>query len=143
MLLDVTPRGLGIAVVGGYADTIIERNAQIPVEQTRTFTTSQDGQQPGADPGLPGRSTACSTKTRSWASCCSTGCATRRGARCISQVTFEIDTDGILQVRALDTETQREQRARIKVLGTSSEEQNEALAAKHEDMPAPVDQQMD
>jgi molecular chaperone DnaK len=142
VLLDVTPRGLGIAVVGGYADTIIERNAQIPVEQTRTFTTSQDFQRQV-------RIQVCQGEEREFDKNQVLGELVLDGLRHAPrgevriQVTFEIDTDGILQVRALDMETQREQRARIKVLGTSSEEQTEALAAKHEDLPAPVDEQME
>ncbi|MBW2730865.1 MAG: Hsp70 family protein, partial [Deltaproteobacteria bacterium] len=44
VLLDVTPRALGIAVVGGFAEVIIPRNAQIPLEQTRRFSTGQSNQ---------------------------------------------------------------------------------------------------
>ena len=44
VLLDVTPRALGIAVAGGYAEPIVERNVPLPVEQTRVFTTSSDNQ---------------------------------------------------------------------------------------------------
>ena len=38
-LLDVTPLSLRIGVAGGLAETIIERNTPMPIEQTRTFTT--------------------------------------------------------------------------------------------------------
>ena len=44
LLLDVTPRALGVATAGGFCDTLIERNAAIPVEQSRLFTTSTDHQ---------------------------------------------------------------------------------------------------
>src|SRR5690606_39349473 len=44
LLLDVCPRGLGIAVAGGYNETIIEKNTPVPVERTRRFTTSKDQQ---------------------------------------------------------------------------------------------------
>src|SRR5690606_30929696 len=44
VLLDVTPRSLGVRTVGGYTDFVIERNTPIPVEQTRLFTTTTDNQ---------------------------------------------------------------------------------------------------
>jgi len=44
LLLDITPLSLGIETVGGLMDTIIPRNAKIPSKQTRQYTTSVDGQ---------------------------------------------------------------------------------------------------
>src|SRR5262249_3919281 len=44
-LLDVTPLSLRIGVVGGLAETVIERNTPVPIEQTRAFTTVQDLQE--------------------------------------------------------------------------------------------------
>src|SRR5690606_19636547 len=44
LLLDVCPRALGIGVVGGYTEAIIEKNTPIPVERIRSFTTSSDNQ---------------------------------------------------------------------------------------------------
>ena len=42
LLLDVTPMSLGVKTVGGLFDVLITRNAPIPCEQTRTFTTAAD-----------------------------------------------------------------------------------------------------
>src|SRR6185436_3136457 len=44
LLLDVAPRDLGIAVAGGYAETVIEKNTPIPVERVRGFVTSHENQ---------------------------------------------------------------------------------------------------
>ena len=44
LLLDITPLSLGIETVGGLMDTIIPRNAKVPSKQTRQYTTSVDGQ---------------------------------------------------------------------------------------------------
>ena len=44
LLLDITPLSLGIETMGGLMDTIIPRNAKIPSKQTRQYTTSVDGQ---------------------------------------------------------------------------------------------------
>ena len=142
VLLDVTPRALGIAVVGGYAESIIERNAQIPVEQTRIFVTSQDYQ-------TQVRIQVCQGESRDFDDNQALGelvldklRPAPRGEVSV-EVTFEIDTDGILKVQARDPETGQEQHAHIKVLGTLTEDQVEDLAQKHEDMPAPQDVRMD
>ncbi len=44
LLLDITPLSLGIETMGGLMDTIIPRNSKIPAKQTRQYTTSLDGQ---------------------------------------------------------------------------------------------------
>ena len=44
LLLDVTPLSLGIETIGGLMDTIISRNAKVPVRAARNYTTSIDGQ---------------------------------------------------------------------------------------------------
>jgi molecular chaperone DnaK len=142
VLLDVTPRALGIAVVGGYAEAIIERNAQIPVEQTRIFVTSQDYQ-------TQVRLQVCQGESRRFDDNQALGELVLDALRPAPrgevkvEVTFEIDTDGILQVRARDPETGKEQQARIQVLGTISEEQIAELVDKHENLPLPVDEPID
>jgi molecular chaperone DnaK len=45
LLLDVTPHSLGVETVGGYCEPVIKRNAAIPVEQTRVFSTATDMQE--------------------------------------------------------------------------------------------------
>jgi molecular chaperone DnaK len=128
LLLDVTPRGLGVATVGGFADTIIQRNAQVPMEQTRIFTTSADDQSQV-------RVQVCQGESRRFDENTLLGEVTLDGLRPARRgevkiaVVFEIDTDGILQVRARDEETGRAQVATISVLGTMSEEEITAAAA--------------
>ena len=41
----MTPLSLRIGVAGGLAETVIERNTPVPIEQTRAFTTFQDYQE--------------------------------------------------------------------------------------------------
>ena len=54
LLLDVTPRALGVMVSGGYAELILNRNMPLPIEQSRV---ADERRQPkrGTGPNLPGR----------------------------------------------------------------------------------------
>lgn len=118
ILLDVTPRGLCVATVGGYCDEIIKRNSQIPIEQTRVFTTAHDHQSSVEIRVGQGESRQFAENTL-LGTLVLEGLEPRtRGAQKIA-VTFEIDTDGILQVRAVDQATQRAQSARIELLGVA------------------------
>ncbi|MFQ5417081.1 MAG: Hsp70 family protein [Myxococcota bacterium] len=105
-LLDVTPLSLRIGIVGGLAETIIERNTPVPIEQTRSFTTFYDMQesvdiriyqgesQEAAENELLGKFSFADfeKKTRSEVQI---------------DVTFEINTDGIVNVTAADHATGR------------------------------------
>jgi molecular chaperone DnaK len=121
LLLDVTPRALGIAVAGGYSESIIGRNVQIPVEQTRIFTTSCDHQQLVKIQVCQGESRRFDENTPLGELTLSGLRSARRGEVQIA-VTFQIDTDGILRLQARDVETGLEQRATVQVRGTMSEE---------------------
>ncbi len=125
VLLDVTPRGLAVGTVGGYCDEIVRRNAQIPIEQTRAFTTAQDGQ-------TSVQIRVCQGESRRFEENAQLGTlvleglpAKPRGQLRIA-VTFEINTDGILEVSAKDEATGLAQTARIELLGVQSAEGVEA-----------------
>jgi molecular chaperone DnaK len=129
VLLDVTPRALGIAVSGGFAEKIVDRNVPVPVEQTRMFATSADNQTmvkiqvcqgeskyfdenvPLGDLDLPELPPA------------------PRGDVKI-EVTFRVDTDGILRVRARDAATGVAREATVNVRGTMT--QSEVEVARRE-----------
>jgi molecular chaperone DnaK len=128
ILLDVTPRALGIAVAGGYAEPIVERNAPVPVEQTRVFTTSSDNQ-------TTVRIQVCQGEARRFADNSPLGelelsglPPARRGAVKV-EVTFRVDTNGILRVRARNPETGLSQEAAVNVRGTMSPADVDAAAA--------------
>ncbi|HJZ85267.1 MAG TPA: Hsp70 family protein [Polyangia bacterium] len=122
LLLDVTPRALGIGTLGGYAETIIQRNAQIPTEQTRLFTTSYENQTTVKIQVCQGESRRFEDNTPLGELSLSGLQARPRGEVTIG-VTFEINTDGILSVRARDQATGKAQSAKIQVLGTMTEEE--------------------
>ena len=129
VLLDVTPRALGVATVGGFADTIIPRNAQVPIEQNRVFTTSADNQTEVVIQVCQGESRRFDENTKLGELRLDGLRPARRGEVRIV-VTFEIDTDGILRVRAKDQETGKSQAATIHVLGTMTEEEIQGALAK-------------
>src|SRR5207237_7612393 len=43
-LVDVTPLSLRIGTVGGYTERVIDKNTPVPIDKSKTFTTSRDGQ---------------------------------------------------------------------------------------------------
>ncbi len=116
LLLDVAPRGLGIAVAGGFAEMIIERNTPVPAERTRTFVTSHDNQTmvrlqifQGEERRFSGNAPLGTLLLE--------GIPARPRGEAEIEVTFIIDADGILQVRARDVKTGAEQQANIQIAG--------------------------
>ncbi len=128
ILLDVTPRALGIAVAGGYAEPIVERNVPVPVEQTRVFSTSTDNQTKVIIQ-------VCQGESRRFTENAPLGELTLAGLRAGTrgevkiEVTFKVDTNGILRVRARDPETDLATEAAVSVRGAMSE--GEVAAAAH------------
>jgi molecular chaperone DnaK len=126
LLLDVVPRALGIAVAGGYAEPIIERNTPIPVERTRSFVTSHDNQTMVVIQ-------VCQGESRRFSENAPLGTLTLEGVpprprgEAEIEVTFTVDTDGILDVRARDVKTGMATQARIQVLG-APERRGEAVS---------------
>ena len=130
VLLDVSPRGLGIATAGGYCDIIIERNAAIPIEQSRHFATSRDNQTEVFIDVYQGESRRTEENTQLGRIELTNLRAAPRGEISI-MVTFEVDTDGILNVRALNEETRETQSTQIKLSGGLADDQVQALVEKY------------
>ncbi len=122
VLLDVTPRSLGVRTLGGFVDVVIPRNTPIPVEQTRLFATTTDNQRFV-------RIQVCQGEGEDFDANHKLGELTLAGIREAPRgevtiaVTFEINADGLLQVRAQDQATGQEQSATMQVLGGLDEEQ--------------------
>lgn len=130
VLLDVTPRALGIAVSGGFAEPIVDRNVPLPVEQSRVFSTSADNQ-------TAVRIQVCQGESRRFVENVALGDLELSGLRQARrgdvkvEVTFRVDTDGILRVRARDTETGAAQEAAVNVRGAMSEAEILKAAAEN------------
>ena len=102
VLLDVTPRALGIAVAGGYAEKIVDKN--VPGAGRADARLRHLGRQPdhGAHPGLPGRVAPLRRERRPRRAGAAGPAAPRRRGEVKIEVTFRVDTNGILRVRARD-----------------------------------------
>ena len=125
-LLDVTPLSLRIGVVGGLAETVIERNTPVPIEQTRGFTTTQDGQEKVRIRVYQGESREASENELLGEFEFAGFRKAARGGVWI-EVTFEINADGIVNVTARDRETGREASTRITLSSGLSERELEHI----------------
>ena len=129
VLLDVVPRSLGVRTVGGYVDFVIERNCAIPVEQTRMFTTTADNQKYVRIEVGQGESETFEQNQKLGEVVLSGLREAPRGELSVA-VTFEINADGLLEVRALDQDTGQQQVATMRVLGGLGEEEVEQMAER-------------
>jgi len=113
VLLDVTPLTLSIETLGGVATPLIERNTTIPTEKAKTFTTAEDSQPSVEIHVLQGeRKMAVDSKSLGKFQLVGLPSAPR-GIPQID-VTFNIDTDGILHVTAKDKATGKSSSITIK-----------------------------
>ncbi len=112
LLLDVTSLSLGIETKGGVFTKIIERNTSIPTSKIKTFTTAEDNQDSVEIHVLQGESEMAAFNKSLGTFRLLDIPPVRRGLIEID-VTFDIDANGILQVKAEDIITGNEQEIRI------------------------------
>ncbi|KAA0549355.1 molecular chaperone DnaK [Bacillus sp. BGMRC 2118] len=126
VLLDVTPLSLGIETMGGVFTKLIDRNTTIPTSKSQVFSTAADNQ-PAVDIHvLQGeRSMAADNKTLGRFQLNDIPPAPR-GVPQI-EVTFDIDKNGIVNVRAKDLGTNKEQSITIKSSTGLSDEEVERM----------------
>ncbi len=117
LLLDVTPLDLGIATVGGFTENIIEANSPIPIEASRTFTTTTDDQTSVSIKIFQGRNRREEDSVKLGEFEFSGFHAKKAGAVSI-EVVFGINTDGIVEVSAKDPETGASHSMKVKMSST-------------------------
>jgi molecular chaperone DnaK len=112
LLLDVTPLSLGVETQGGVSTRIIEKNTTIPTKKSQVFSTTEDNQTVVRIHVLQGeREMAADNKSLGRFELVGIPPAPR-GVPQI-EVTFEIDTDGVVSVSAKDLGTGKSQAIRV------------------------------
>ncbi|MDP1833319.1 MAG: molecular chaperone DnaK [Candidatus Moranbacteria bacterium] len=122
LLLDVTPLTLGIETMGGIRTSLIDRNTTIPAAKSQTFSTAADNQPSVEIHVLQGeREMAADNKTLGRFILDGIP-PSPRGVPQV-EVTFDIDANGVLSVKAKDKATGKEQSIRIEAsTGLSKDE---------------------
>ncbi len=126
LLLDVTPLTLGIETMGGVMTPLIEANTTVPASKSQIFSTAADNQPSVEIHVLQGeRKMAADNKTLGRFMLDNIPPAPR-GVPQI-EVTFDLDANGILNVKAKDKATGKEQSIRIEASSDLSEEEIEKM----------------
>jgi molecular chaperone DnaK len=121
VLLDVNPATLAIQTVGGFTERLLDKNAPIPIEKTRVFTTARDNQTRVEIDCCRGEDRLYSNNEPLGTLVLQELPAGPRGELQI-EVSFRVDSDGILHVSAADQGTGVRQEAHLQVLGAPVEE---------------------
>lgn len=134
LLLDVTPLTLGIETLGGVSTPLIKRNTTIPASKTQVFSTAADNQ-PSVEIHVLQGERQMSGDNKSLGRFMLDGIPPApRGVPQI-EVTFDLDANGILNVKAKDKATNKEQSITIQGSSGLSEEEVEKMkkdAESHE-----------
>ncbi|MCD8507956.1 MAG: molecular chaperone DnaK [Candidatus Pacebacteria bacterium] len=131
LLLDVIPLSLGIETMGGVATKLIEKNATIPTSHAQVFSTAADNQSSVEIHIVQGERPMASDN-KSLGRFILDGIAPApRGIPQI-EVTFDVDANGILSVKAIDKATNKENSIRIEGSSGLTEEEIEKMKADAE-----------
>ncbi|MCK1982103.1 MULTISPECIES: molecular chaperone DnaK [Peribacillus] len=132
VLLDVTPLSLGIETMGGVFTKLIDRNTTIPTSKSQVFSTAADNQTAVDIHVLQGeRPMSADNKTLGRFQLSDIPPAPRGVPQV--EVTFDIDKNGIVNVRAKDLGTNKEQAITIKSSSGLSDEEIERMVREAEE----------
>jgi molecular chaperone DnaK len=129
LLLDVTPLSMGIEVMGGMYDVVIEANSTIPTKKSKVYSTAADNQ-PSVEIHILQGERAMARDNRAIGRFILDGIPPApRGVPQV-EVSFDIDANGILSVTAKDKGTGKEQNIRIEASTGLSKEEIEKMRAE-------------
>jgi molecular chaperone DnaK len=126
VLLDVTPLSLGIETLGGVSTKLIERNTTIPTSKSQGFSTASDNQ-PSVEIHVLQGEREFARDNRTLGKFHLDGIPPARRGMPQIEVTFDIDANGILNVKAKDKGTGKEQTIRIESSSGLSKEEVERM----------------
>ena len=130
-LLDVTPLSLGLETLGSVMTKLIDRNTTIPVEKKQVFSTAADNQ-PAVDIHILQGEREMASDNKTLGRFILDGIPPApRGIPQI-EVTFQIDANGILNVKAVDLATKKEQKITITASTGLKEEEIEKMVEEAE-----------
>ena len=131
VLLDVTPLSLGIETMGGVMTKLIESNTTIPTSKSQVFSTAVDNQPSVEIHILQGERAMANDNRTLGRFHLSDIPPAPRGIPQI-EVTFDIDANGIINVKAVDKATNKEQNIKIESGNSLSEEEVERMRKEAE-----------
>jgi molecular chaperone DnaK len=133
VLLDVTPQSLGVAVAGGYVRRLIPKNTTVPTSVTEVFNTSKDEQTTVKIMVLQGEAEV-AHQNELLGEFILTGLRKARRGEVEIDVTFEINSEGIVSVSAKDRETGLQQSIQVTASGGLTEEELKRILEEQSDM---------
>ena len=131
LLLDVTPLTLGIETLGGVATPLIPRNTTIPTSKSQIFSTAADNQ-PSVEIHILQGERPMATDNRTLGRFMLDGILPAPRGLPQVEVSFDIDADGIVSVRAQDKGTGKEQKITITASSGLSKEEVERMQREAE-----------
>ena len=131
LLLDVTPLTLGIETMGGVMTPLIERNTTIPTTKSNVFSTAEDNQ-PAVDIMVYQGERPMARDNKLIGNFKLDGIRPARRGQPRIEVTFSIDVNGIVSVKAKDLDTQKEQQITISGSNGLSKEEIDRMVKEAE-----------
>ncbi|MEK7138664.1 MAG: molecular chaperone DnaK [Patescibacteria group bacterium] len=131
LLLDVTPLSLGIETLGGVFTKMIEKNTTVPTAKTQTFSTAADNQ-PSVEIHVLQGERAMAHDNKTLGKFILDGIPPAPRGIPQVEVSFDIDANGILNVKAKDKATGKEQSVRIEGSSGLTDEEKKRMTADAE-----------